>query len=89
MFAERLYANPRIPVDKNGFIRMDDQEMLPDVQSTVQQVWDKLSEQNYRQFSDIDGYQKDFLKLFGFGLNGVDYNADVETDLKIPSIITP
>ncbi len=86
MFSTRLYTDSNIVVDQNGFIRMDDWEMRPDVQSAVQKVWDILNEQNYEQFSDIKGYQEDFLKLFGFGLKDVDYNADVDIDLKIPSI---
>jgi enoyl-[acyl-carrier protein] reductase/trans-2-enoyl-CoA reductase (NAD+) len=86
MFSQRLYAGNDIPVDQNGFIRLDDWEMRKDVQEEVDQAWKKLNEQNLPQLADIDGYEEDFLKLFGFGIPHVDYNSDIEVDLKIPSL---
>jgi enoyl-[acyl-carrier protein] reductase/trans-2-enoyl-CoA reductase (NAD+) len=37
------------------------------------------------EFADFDAYQSEFLRLFGFGIDGVDYDADVEVDLPLPS----
>ncbi|MAS98327.1 MAG: enoyl-ACP reductase, partial [Kiritimatiellaceae bacterium] len=31
-------------------------------------------------------YQKEFLELFGFGLDGIDYSKDVEVDRPIQSL---
>ena len=39
-----------------------------------------------KQYADLDGYWKDFYQLFGFGIDGVDYDADVDVDVKIPSV---
>ena len=36
--------------------------------------------------SDLQGYHDDVYQLFGFGINGVDYDADIDPDVKIPSI---
>ena len=37
--------------------------------------------------SDLAGYKADFLRLFGFGVEGVDYEADVATDVAIPNLV--
>ena len=64
--------------DPDGFIRMDDLEMREDVQTEVKKRWDAIADENLLDLADIDGYKKDFLNLFGFELDGVDYSADVE-----------
>lgn len=87
MFATRLYTGSEIIVDQNGFIRLDDWEMRKDVQDSVNEAWKKLTVDNLRQLADIEGYEEDFLELFGFGLPNVDYNADVEVDIKLPSSV--
>jgi len=85
LFTTRLYANETTPVDKNGLIRMDDYEMREDVQREVLENWNKVDEHNLRDLTDLEGYQEDFLKLFGFGFKQVNYDLDVESDLKLPS----
>lgn len=85
LFHERLFANP-VPVDQEGRIRLDDWEMRPEVQEKVSAIWKELSTENVEQLADIDGYWADFYEMFGFGLPGVDYEADVSADLPIPSI---
>lgn len=78
LFRERLYTGGPVPVDEQGRIRVDDWEMRDDVQKEVQQGWRRVDSENLRDVADLDGYHEDFLKLFGFGLAGVDYDADVE-----------
>ncbi len=85
LFSAGLYQNGAIPVDENGFIRMDDKEMLEDVQKEVNAHWENLNEDNLHEYADLKGYHKDFLKLFGFGFDDVDYEADVEHRLNLPS----
>jgi enoyl-[acyl-carrier protein] reductase/trans-2-enoyl-CoA reductase (NAD+) len=85
LFRDRLYnGNPQ--PDKAGRIRIDDWEMAPAVQKLVDQRWTEVNTDNLREIADFDGYQAGFLKLFGFGLNGVDYTADVDTAVKVPSL---
>ncbi len=86
LFATRLY-NPdgKIVVDSEGMIRMDDWEMREDVQAEVSKSWDKLSPETLRQVADLDGFQRDFLKLFGFGIDRVNYEEDIQIDQKLPS----
>ena len=87
LFSERLSVGNEIIVDSSGFIRLDDLEMREDVQVKVNEVWAKLNDDNLRQLTDLEGYHKDFLKLFGFGLDGVNYDVDVDPNLRIPSLV--
>ncbi len=77
LFAEKLYAGEPV-VDAEGRIRLDDWEMKPEVQDEVTKLWDALNADNFKEYTDIDGYWADFYELFGFGIDGVDYGADVE-----------
>ncbi len=85
LFRDRLYNGKPQP-DEAGRIRIDDWEMAPAVQKLVDQRWTEVNTDNLREIADFDGYQAGFLKLFGFGLNGVDYTADVDTAVKVPSL---
>ncbi len=82
LFADRLYpASGKTPLDELGLIRLDDLEMKPEVQDEIAEIWPKIETDTIDQYTDFDGYQAEFLKLFGFGLEGVDYEADVEIEI--------
>jgi enoyl-[acyl-carrier protein] reductase/trans-2-enoyl-CoA reductase (NAD+) len=66
-------------------IRLDDWEMRDDVQRAVTELWPKVTSENLEDLTDFDGYRADFLKLFGFGLPGVDYEADVDQMVSLES----
>ncbi len=82
LFAERL-ANPQ--PDAEGRIRIDDWEMTADIQAEVAKLWEQVNTENLTSISDIVGYRAEFLKLFGFGLPGVDYEAEANPDQPLPS----
>lgn len=87
LFAERLYtADGQITLDEKGRIRIDDWEMREDVQAEVDQLWKQVTTENIEQISDIEGYRNDFFNLFGFNYDGVDYDADTNEVVNIPSI---
>ncbi|MEC7861481.1 MAG: enoyl-ACP reductase FabV, partial [Verrucomicrobiota bacterium] len=67
-----------LSLDGSGRIRIDDWEMRDDIQEHVAEVWAQISTDNLKELSDFSSYQKDFMKLFGFGLEGVDYGADTD-----------
>ena len=87
LFAERLYAET-IEVDDQGRIRVDDWEMTEEIQTAVATAWEKVSTQTIEELTDFAGYQEEFLKLFGFGLDGVDYTADTDPAISPPSLDT-
>lgn len=83
LFRERI-SHPQ--PDEAGRIRLDDWEMEPKVQEPVIANWHKVTTENLSELADLEGYQSSFLRLFGFGLDGVDYDADTDTAMKVPSI---
>ncbi len=78
LFATHLYNGNEPRIDEKGLIRIDDWEMEPDVQDAVREIWPQVTSENLRDITDFNGYQAEFLKLFGFGLPGVDYEAEVD-----------
>jgi enoyl-[acyl-carrier protein] reductase / trans-2-enoyl-CoA reductase (NAD+) len=87
LYRERLFAGTEIPVDEKGRIRIDDWELREDVQAEVEKAWATVSTENFSEVSDYAGYQEEFHKLFGFGLPGIDYEADTNPDVKIQNIL--
>lgn len=85
LFAERLYNNASLQLDSDGRIRIDDWEMRPEIQAAVAALWPSVTTENLPSVSDIAGYREEFLRLFGFGLPGIDYNAEVEPNVLMPS----
>ncbi|MBX3735205.1 MAG: trans-2-enoyl-CoA reductase family protein [Candidatus Didemnitutus sp.] len=78
LFATQLYNGNQPKLDSEGRVRVDDWEMRPDVQAKVAEIWPHVTTENLAQLTDIAGYRAEFLKLFGFGLPGINYDADVE-----------
>ena len=78
----KKFASGENLTDENGFIRIDDWEMRDDVQCEVTDRWEKIDDGNINILSDLEGYKSDFLKLFGFGVDGVDYSKDVEIEVE-------
>ena len=79
LFTDRLYREDDfVPLDDRGLIRMDDWEMEPKIQEAVTEVWPKVTTETVDELTDFDGYQDEFLRLFGFGVKNVDYEADVD-----------
>ncbi|MEO1855914.1 MAG: enoyl-ACP reductase FabV [Rubritalea sp.] len=85
LFSDRLYAADR-KLDDAGRIRIDDWEMRDDIQAAVSKIWDSVSNENFSDVSDFKGYQDEFLKLFGFGIDGVDYDAEADPATAVPSL---
>ncbi len=85
LFATRLYTDDGVATGDDGLIRLDDWEMRDDVQMAVADLWPKVTSENLEDLTDFDGYRADFLKLFGFGLPGVDYEADVDPMVTLQS----
>jgi enoyl-[acyl-carrier protein] reductase/trans-2-enoyl-CoA reductase (NAD+) len=85
LFRDRLYSGNPQP-DAEGRIRVDDWEMTPAVQELVGERWKQVNTENLAELGDFEGYQSSFLRLFGFGLEGVDYAADTDPAIAVPSI---
>lgn len=88
LYRESLYgAEPRL--DEEGRLRADYKELQPEVQSRVEELWDKVTNENLYELTDFAGYKSEFLNLFGFEVAGVDYEQDVNPDVQIANLIRP
>ena len=82
LFVDFLYAGNAPQVDEERRIRLDDREMREDVQAEVAGLWPQVTTENLREITDFSGFQREFRGLFGFEVDGVDYEQAVETDLR-------
>lgn len=85
LFRDRLYSGNPQP-DEAGRIRVDDWEMEAEIQAIVDKRWTEVNTENLSELGDFEGYQSSFLRLFGFGLDGVDYSAETDTGTGVPSL---
>ncbi|AJG22076.1 enoyl-ACP reductase FabV [Cupriavidus basilensis] len=86
LYQDCLYSqSPR--QDTEGRLRTDEKELSPDVQARVTQLWDQVTDDNIYALTDFAGYKAEFLRLFGFGIDGVDYAADVNPAVEIPNLV--
>lgn len=86
LFAERLYTQGNVPLDDKGRIRIDDWEMREDIQSRVSELWEQATTDTLPAIGDLNGYKNDFLNLFGFGFEGVNYPADTNEMVNIEEL---
>lgn len=86
LYADRLYTGNAVPTDDKGRIRIDDWEMRADVQEKIAKLWGESTTETLVELGDLAGYKQDFLNLFGFGFDGVDYQADTNEMVMVPSI---
>ncbi len=79
MFSERLYKEDGSvsEVDDKNRLRLDDWELRDDIQKHCRELWPQITSENLKELTDYAEYKEEFLKLFGFGCEGVDYEADV------------
>jgi enoyl-[acyl-carrier protein] reductase/trans-2-enoyl-CoA reductase (NAD+) len=87
LFKDRLYTSNEIPVDEKGRIRIDDWEMLDSVQSQVAELWPQANTETLPLIGDLEGYKTEFLSLFGFGLEGINYSVDTNENLPINGLV--
>ena len=87
LYQNKLYAGTDIPIDEKGRIRIDDWEMRADVQEKVAKLWEQATTENLLSIGDLEGYKKDFHNLFGFGFEGVNYEADTDEMVPVSSIV--
>jgi enoyl-[acyl-carrier protein] reductase/trans-2-enoyl-CoA reductase (NAD+) len=86
LFRNSLYGSDPT-LDDEGRLRADGLELRPEIQDAVAQLWEQVTTENVSEISDFAGYKSEFLRLFGFGIDGVDYEADVEPQVMIKNLV--
>ncbi|RUO21096.1 enoyl-[acyl-carrier-protein] reductase FabV [Aliidiomarina iranensis] len=77
LFTEGLYTETPT-LDDNSRLRMDGLETNEATQAKIEALWDQITQENFHELADYEGYHAEFLRLFGFAIQGVDYDADVD-----------
>jgi len=86
LYTECLYSEePRL--DDMGRLRVDELELRPEIQENVINAWANVTNENLHQLTDFKGYKEEFIKLFGFGISDVDYDAEADPVLDIKNLI--
>lgn len=86
LFRDNIYGeNPTI--DEAGRLRQNNQELEDSVQKRVTNIWNTVDSDTIDELTDYVGYHQEFLKLFGFGVVGVDYDADINPELTINNLL--
>ncbi|MDF9831960.1 enoyl-[acyl-carrier protein] reductase/trans-2-enoyl-CoA reductase (NAD+) [Ereboglobus sp. PH5-5] len=84
LFATQMYNDSALTFDDGGRVRVDNLEMRADVQEETARIWPHVTTENLDELTDMAGYRSEFLRLFGFGLPGVNYEAAVEPHQTMP-----
>lgn len=74
-------------VDEEGRLRTDGKELDDVVQARVGELWTRVTTENLHELTDFAGYKREFLRLFGFGVANVNYDADVNPDVAMPRLV--
>ena len=86
LYTECLYSEePRL--DDIGRLRVDELELHPEVQENVITAWANVTNENLHQLTDFKGYKEEFIKLFGFGISNVDYDAETDPVIDIKNLV--
>ncbi len=83
---ETAIAGSTGQMDDENRMRMDDWELRDDIQQKCQALWSQVTTENLFDLTDYQLYKDEFLKLFGFGVDGVDYEADVSPEVEFDVI---
>src|SRR5690606_11430537 len=80
LFRDHIGPGREPTLDEARRIRMDDREMSPAVQARVEELWQRVATENLAETTDFAGFKRDFENLFGFSVDGVDYDQPVEVE---------
>ena len=88
LFSDRLYRadGAAAATDSDGRLRLDDWELRDDVQQACKELWPTVTTENLWQITDYAGYKQDFLRLFGFARQDVNYEEEVDSDRRFDCV---
>ena len=81
LFSEHLGPGLQPHLDNDRYIRLDDRELQSEVTNAVTERWEQIDTDNFHELSDYADFRRRFRNLFGFEVEGVDYDEAVETEL--------
>ena len=85
LYTECLYSeSPRL--DDVGRLRVDELEIQPEIQKELSNAWSNITTENLHELTDFKGYKEEFIKLFGFGVSGINYDTEVDPIVDITNL---
>lgn len=87
LFYDNLYRHPSPHTDGDRYIHLDSYELDPSIQEKVSTIWSQINANTLQELTDIEGYRKGFKQLFGFDVENIDYNADINPVVTIKSLV--
>ncbi|MFI0769243.1 enoyl-[acyl-carrier-protein] reductase FabV [Streptomyces sp. NPDC021218] len=82
---DQLTGTAPLTVDDEGRIRLDTWELTDDVQAAVAERWKEATTSTIANLADLDWFQAEVRRLYGFDVPGTDYARPVETAVPWPT----
>jgi enoyl-[acyl-carrier protein] reductase / trans-2-enoyl-CoA reductase (NAD+) len=81
---DHLTGGCAAPADDDGRLRLDGWELAADLQRDIAAGWSQPTERLLDGIADLDWFRREFWRLYGFGVTGVDYGLPVEVEVPWP-----
>lgn len=79
LFDTKLYAKNQTNItDEENRFRLDDLELKAEIQEKCNELMPKITTETLFEKTDYQLYKNSFLKLFGFGIEEIDYEQDID-----------
>lgn len=79
LFHDYLYpVRGHVVVDEHRRLRLDEHELNDEIQARCKALWQRVTDANLLEITDYPDYKKQFLQLFGFARDDIDYARDVD-----------
>jgi enoyl-[acyl-carrier protein] reductase / trans-2-enoyl-CoA reductase (NAD+) len=82
---DHLTGRDAAPTDPDGRLRLDDWELAADLQHDIAARWSEPAGRLLSGLADLDWFRREFRRLYGFDVPGVDYGLPVEVDVPWPA----
>ncbi len=82
---DQLTGEKTPDLDEDGRLRLDRWELDPAVQAAVKEQWDAVTQDNIATVADAAWFFAEVRRLYGFDVDGVDYDAETEVDVEWPT----
>jgi enoyl-[acyl-carrier protein] reductase / trans-2-enoyl-CoA reductase (NAD+) len=81
---DHLTGRSQAAADDQGRLRLDEWELATDVQRDIAASWSQPTERLQAGLADLDWFRREFWRLYGFAVAGVDYSQPVEVEVPWP-----
>ena len=81
---DHLTGRRPAPRDGQGRLRLDEWELAADLQAEIATRWSEPAERLLAGRADLDWFRREFRRLYGFDVAGLDYGLPVEVDVPWP-----